>query len=220
MTSSLYFLPPISSPPWPLISSKISSVAFLCGIPQGAAGPERGVEIPNLMMPAAPATPGLRGTTTAAARSVVHVTERHGFIAIPPGCWALSRWPGTRTIETRIVGCQSHRRRALPTRDSPPQPLSGSDQSSETTPALFTESPSPPAAARLSQPARSPTLRNPCADQTEQHATDDNGEREPDQSEPQSLKIRHGMVSGRPWLPLRRRRFSSSHRRRAPVTIA
>src|SRR3989475_9457912 len=111
MTSSLYFLPPISSPPWPLISSKISSVAFLCGIPQGAAGPERGVEIPNLMMSAAPAVPGLRAISTAAARSVVDVTERHGFIAIPPGCWALSRWHGMRTIETRMVGCQSHRRR-------------------------------------------------------------------------------------------------------------
>src|SRR5436309_4816576 len=84
MTSSLYFLPPISSPPWLLISSKISSVAFLCGIPQGAAGPERGVEIPNLMMSAATAVPGLQGISTAAARSVVHVTERHGFIAIPP----------------------------------------------------------------------------------------------------------------------------------------
>src|SRR2546425_2651220 len=111
MPSSLSFFPPISSPPWPLISSKISSVAFLCGIPQGAAGPERGVEIPNLMMSAAPAVPGLPGISTAAARSAVDVTERHGFIAIPPGCWALSRWPGTRTIETRIVGCQSHRRR-------------------------------------------------------------------------------------------------------------
>ena len=30
-TSSLYFLPPMSSPPWLLTSSKISSVAFDCG---------------------------------------------------------------------------------------------------------------------------------------------------------------------------------------------
>src|SRR5438477_12971730 len=35
------------SPPWALISSKMSSVAFLWGIPQGAAGPERGVETPR-----------------------------------------------------------------------------------------------------------------------------------------------------------------------------
>src|SRR5215470_17701107 len=80
MTSSLYFLPPTSSPPCWLISSKINSVAFLCGMPQGAAGPERGVETPNLMTSAAPAWPGLTATTMR-ARNANPIRGAERFIA-------------------------------------------------------------------------------------------------------------------------------------------
>src|SRR5881296_2840612 len=81
MTSSLYFLPPTSSPPWLLISSKISSVAFLWGMPQGAAGPERGVETPNLMTSAAPARPGFTASSAARARSAKPIRGDGRFIA-------------------------------------------------------------------------------------------------------------------------------------------
>src|SRR2546428_7162765 len=105
MTSSLYFLPPTSSPPWALISSKISSVAPLWGMPQGAAGPESGVAMPNLMMSAAPALPVLTAIRTAAMRSVDHESERHGFIAIPPGCWVWVRgFLGYADYSTRATG--------------------------------------------------------------------------------------------------------------------
>src|SRR5215831_16635530 len=80
-TSSLYFLPPTSSPPWALISSKISSVAFLCGMPQGAAGPESGVETPNLMTSCARAFPGSTATSPAAASSTAKITDRGDLIA-------------------------------------------------------------------------------------------------------------------------------------------
>src|SRR2546426_6475379 len=83
MTSSLYFLPPTSSPPWLLISSKISSVAPLWGMPQGAAGPERGVVTPNLMTSAAPPFPGATPTSSAATKSVTHVRGNQCLIAIP-----------------------------------------------------------------------------------------------------------------------------------------
>src|SRR2546427_9604709 len=83
MTSSLYFLPPTSSPPWLLISSKISSVAPLWGMPQGAAGPERGVSTPNLLPPAAPPFPGATPTSSAATKSVTHVRGNQCLIAIP-----------------------------------------------------------------------------------------------------------------------------------------
>src|SRR5215470_13113636 len=73
-TSSRYFLPPTSRPPWLLTSSKTSSVAFLCGIPHGAAGPDSGVEIPNLMTSAAPAGDEPRMTSIAARGT-------HRFIA-------------------------------------------------------------------------------------------------------------------------------------------
>src|SRR5215470_6416600 len=69
MTSSLYFLPPTSSPPWALTSSKMSSVAFLCGMPHGAAGPESGVETPNLMTSAAREGPAATRTSVTAASS-------------------------------------------------------------------------------------------------------------------------------------------------------
>src|SRR5262245_32950470 len=83
MTSSLYFLPPTSRPPWPLISSKISSMAFLWGMPQGAAGPDSGVETPNLMTSAAPAPPGLPIISTATAKSVTGIRGNDRFIACP-----------------------------------------------------------------------------------------------------------------------------------------
>src|SRR2546427_12678357 len=84
MTSSLYFLPPTSSPPWLLISSKMSSIACLWGIPHGAAGPERGVETPNLMTSAAGAIPGLATTRTAAAKRAIRIRGNRCVIAIPP----------------------------------------------------------------------------------------------------------------------------------------
>src|SRR6266545_2515643 len=83
MTSSLYFLPPTSSPPWLLISSKISSVAPLWGMPQGAAGPDSGVATPNLMTSAAPPFPGAPPTSSAATKSVTHVRGNQCLIAIP-----------------------------------------------------------------------------------------------------------------------------------------
>src|SRR5258708_5732230 len=47
----------------------MSSIAFLCGIPQGAAGPESGVEIPNLTASAARPLPVLAAINAAAPRS-------------------------------------------------------------------------------------------------------------------------------------------------------
>src|SRR5215510_338158 len=82
MTSSLYFLPPTSSPPWALTSSKISSVACLCGMPHGAAGPERGVEMPNLMTSAASESPAL-ARTSAAVKSATRARGILRLIAIP-----------------------------------------------------------------------------------------------------------------------------------------
>src|SRR5262249_4388442 len=76
--SSLYFLPPTSSPPWALTSSKISSVACLCGMPHGAAGPESGVEMPNLMTSAASDDPGL-ATMNAAAK---HAIRARGILRL------------------------------------------------------------------------------------------------------------------------------------------
>src|SRR5262245_63049638 len=83
MTSSLYFLPPTSSPPWLLISSKISSVAFLWGMPQGAAGPESGVDTPNLMTSAASARGGVATASAATARNANLIREDRRFIASP-----------------------------------------------------------------------------------------------------------------------------------------
>src|SRR2546427_4730852 len=82
MTSSLYFLPPTSSPPWLLTSSKINSVAPLWGMPQGAAGPESGVATPHLMTSPAPALPGPTASTTA-AKTVTQARGEYGFIVVP-----------------------------------------------------------------------------------------------------------------------------------------
>src|SRR5215831_7925310 len=82
-TSSLYFLPPTSSPPWALTSSKMSSVAFLCGMPHGAAGPERGVEMPNLMTSAARAGAAVATTSASAAKSVTKTDGTRCVMALP-----------------------------------------------------------------------------------------------------------------------------------------
>src|SRR6266481_2797878 len=74
----------MSSPPWALISSKISSVAFLCGMPQGAAGPERGVETPNLMTSCPRAFTGANATSPATVRNAAQITERCELSATPP----------------------------------------------------------------------------------------------------------------------------------------
>src|SRR5215475_8855455 len=125
-TSSFTFLPPTSSPPWALISSKISSVAFLWGMPQGAAGPDSGVETPNLMTSCARVLEGSTATNPAAASSTAKITKRCDLIAHasstgrtrrgrpgsrPAGRRALQvglgqRASRTRTIETSIAPCQ------------------------------------------------------------------------------------------------------------------
>src|SRR5262249_18585857 len=50
-------------------------------MPQGAAGPERGVETPNLMTSAAPARPGFTATSAARARSAKPIRGDGRFIA-------------------------------------------------------------------------------------------------------------------------------------------
>src|SRR5215470_19448596 len=52
-------------------------------MPHGAAGPERGVEIPNLMTSAAGDRPGLVTTSAAAATSAIRVRRTGCLIAIP-----------------------------------------------------------------------------------------------------------------------------------------
>jgi len=66
-----------------LISSKMSSVACLWECPQGAAGPERGVETPNLITSAARALPGPTATSPATARNAAQVTRTLWF-HLPP----------------------------------------------------------------------------------------------------------------------------------------
>src|SRR5262245_7405360 len=62
----------------------MSSVAFLCGIPQGAAGPESGVETPNLMTSCAREIPGANAISASTVRSDAQSTERFDLIATPP----------------------------------------------------------------------------------------------------------------------------------------
>src|SRR5436309_16073207 len=76
----MYFLPSTSSPPGALNTSKISWVAYLWGVPHGAAGQERGVETPNLMTSAATERPGLTATSTR-ARSANPIRGAERFIA-------------------------------------------------------------------------------------------------------------------------------------------
>src|SRR4030095_15482161 len=67
-----------------LTSSKMSSVAFLCGMPQGAAGPESGVEIPNLMTSAAREGAEVATTSATAAKSATKTSGTRRFMAITP----------------------------------------------------------------------------------------------------------------------------------------
>src|SRR5215470_7075468 len=81
----------------------MSSVAFLWGIPQGAAGPERGVETPNLMTSCAGTVPGAKVTSAATVRNAAQVTERGDLIATPPRRGLGQRARRTRTIGTPIA---------------------------------------------------------------------------------------------------------------------
>src|SRR5881628_727391 len=53
-------------------------------MPQGAAGPESGVETPNLMTSCAGAFPGPRATSPATVTNAAQITERCDLIATPP----------------------------------------------------------------------------------------------------------------------------------------
>src|SRR5262245_53627926 len=67
----------------------MSSVAFLCGMPHGAVGPGRGVEIPNLMTSAARAGPEV-ATTSAAVKRATKTSATRCFMAITSPCWSAS----------------------------------------------------------------------------------------------------------------------------------
>src|SRR5947207_2044150 len=60
------------------------SIAFLCGMPQGAAGPESGVEIPNLMASAARPPPGFETSNAAAPRSAAQFGVNLALIFFAP----------------------------------------------------------------------------------------------------------------------------------------
>src|SRR5215471_10362238 len=82
----------------------MSSVAFLCGIPQEAAGPESGVEIPNLMTSAARLLPILPAINAPAPKSAAQVGEGSAFIFAPPCLrvdFSVRRLRGARTIKMR-----------------------------------------------------------------------------------------------------------------------
>src|SRR6185503_15770555 len=80
----------------------MSSVAFLWGIPQGAAGPERGVETPNLMTSCAREIPGANTISATAVRSDAQSTERFDLIATLLDSVLGQGARRTRTIETSI----------------------------------------------------------------------------------------------------------------------
>src|SRR5262245_47645481 len=68
----------------------MSSVAFLCGMPHGAAGPESGVEMPNLMTSAATAGPATVASTrsragTSASTMATRIRGREGCIRLSSG---------------------------------------------------------------------------------------------------------------------------------------
>src|SRR5207245_5351288 len=100
---------PPSRPLCLLISSKTNSVACLWGIPQGAAGPERGVEMPNLMTSAAHEGAELTTTNTAAAKSVTEARGTHRFIAIT------SRSTGRLRLEETLARSYRNARRPCQT---------------------------------------------------------------------------------------------------------
>src|SRR5262245_26604068 len=80
----------------------MSSVAFLCGIPQGAAGPERGVETPNLMTSCAREIPGATAISASTVRSDAQSTERFDLIATLLDSVLGQGARRTRTIETSM----------------------------------------------------------------------------------------------------------------------
>src|SRR5262245_22059113 len=84
----------------------MSSVAFLWGIPQGAAGPESGVETPNRMTSCAPTAPGAKAMSAAALRNAAHSMVRCDLIGTPPRHDVGQRAKRTRTIGTAIDSCQ------------------------------------------------------------------------------------------------------------------
>src|SRR5436309_6333519 len=83
-------------------------------MPQGAAGPERGVETPNLMTSAASA-PGLDPSNTA-ARSPTSVNGVDCFIVVPSCAPATT---SGATIGDAERPCQSHGPVARPRRTAP-----------------------------------------------------------------------------------------------------
>src|SRR5262245_66610820 len=80
----------------------MSSVAFVCGIPQGAAGPESGVETPNLITSCARAIPGANAISATTVRSDAQSTERFDLIATLLDSVLGQGARRTRTIETSI----------------------------------------------------------------------------------------------------------------------
>src|SRR5215831_8672447 len=84
----------------------MSSVAFLWGIPQGAAGPERGVETPNRMTSCARTASGAKAMSAAALRNAAHIMVRCDLIGTPPRRGVSQRARRTRTIGTAIDSCQ------------------------------------------------------------------------------------------------------------------
>src|SRR5262245_65843951 len=67
----------------------MSSIAFLWGIPQGAAGPERGVETPNRMTSCAETAPGAKAMSAAALSSAAHIMARCDLMGpSSTRCWS------------------------------------------------------------------------------------------------------------------------------------
>src|SRR6266850_4455466 len=74
-------------------------------MPQGAAGPERGVEMPNLTTSAAHEGPELATTSAAAAKSVPEARGTHCFIAITS--WSAGRTSNARDYRDAGRPCQT-----------------------------------------------------------------------------------------------------------------
>src|SRR6267142_1787912 len=74
-------------------------------MPQGAAGPERGVEMPNLTTSAAHEGPELATTSAAAAKSVPEARGTHCFIAITS--WSAGRTSIARNYRDAGRPCQT-----------------------------------------------------------------------------------------------------------------
>src|SRR6267142_2779626 len=85
-------------------------------MPQGAAGPERGVEMPNLTTSAAHEGPELATTSAAAAKSVPEARGTHCFIAITS--WSAGRTSIARNYRDAGRPCQTLSRARDPSDDS------------------------------------------------------------------------------------------------------